>query len=649
MRASDPHMRPTGQGAAAAPSIAIYVNCFMPARTLDREPFVPIQVGAARSAIDLGMITDATGDHISERNGRFCELTGTYWVWKNAKLPDYVGFHHYRRFFDFRPDETRSVDVNGFVTDLRVGERFIERYGLTPEGVARTVDGYDAIVPRPFDVRNHGHASVRDQYAAAAHHHVAHLHMLEAVVAERGEVASRALRDVLGGRLLHANNMFVFSRALFIGYCEWIFPILFELDDRIDVEGLGEQERRAVGYLAERLLSVFLRIKELDSSRLRVRELHRLAVRDTAPLPKAVPRIETDRPIFTVVAASDENYVPHLAALVASVLDHVPPSHAVHFVVLDGGMGAERRRRVDRLERLRADVEITYVAMGELFAPLAAHTYFTRATFYRLVLPDIMPDHDRVVFLDTDLVVVADPTPLLEIDLDGHAMAACRDPVMRSFVALGVRSLDMTGSLPAADYLRHHLGLDPDRTPYRQAGVLVLNLDWLRRTRACERMIEDLARRPYWFLDQDVINRHLAVHAVDLDPRWNVLHMDERHVQALPSAERDAYRAARGDAAIVHYAGLGKPWRNDMDPLGHHYWEYLRRTPFYEETLVAFLDLRYGSGSVARAQRRASHPPSRVRQASRRVWRRLPLPAQRVLKPVVNWFNRNIWRYGTGS
>ena len=622
--------------------VAIYVNCFGPSHTLTEAPFVPIQVGAALAKRDLGMVRDDTGDHISGRNARYCEMTGAYWVWRNVELPDYVGFHHYRRFFDYRVDEDREVDGNGFVMDLRVGRAFKERYGLDADHVERALAGHDGLVPEPFDVREHGYSSVRAQYLESKHHIPGHLDILEAVMAERGATDARALREVLDGRMLHANNMFVFRRDLFVDYCEWIFPILDALDGRIDLNGLSVQERRAVGYIAERLLSVFLRLKELDGSNPALREVRRVGVRDTTALPDPVPAIETDAPVFTVVASTDRNYVPHMAALIASVFEHADPAHLVHFVVLDGGMTAMQRRTMRRLLRLRSLAEITFVPMGEMFSPLAAHTYFTRATFYRLVLPDIMPDHAKVVFLDTDLVVVDDPVPLMDVDLTGRAMAAVDDLIMRSFVSLGVPSLDKTGGMPAADYLADYLHMDG--LPYRQVGVLVLNLDWLRETGLCETMIEDLAERPHWFLDQDVINMRLARHAVDLPARWNSIHMNERHAGALNEAEREIYDEAQADPAVIHFAGAGKPWANELNPHGRLYWSYLRQTPFYEDVLFPFLDLRYVPHKIARAHRLANRKPSSARQLGRKLWRTLPKGAQHSLKPTVNWFNRNVWR-----
>ena len=624
-------------------ALAVYVNCLGPARTLDQPPFIPIHVGAELSDRRYDMVRDDLGDSISDRNPRYCEMTGIYWVWKNVDLPDHVGFLHYRRFFDFRPGRARALENDGFVKEMRLTQTVIEEYGLDADTIESLVEGHDGLLPVPFDVTTHGFRSVRTQYLNFPQHVPAHLDLLEEIMAGRGGNDARALREVLDGPTFHANNMFVFSRPLFVRYCEWIFPILGALDARIDLAGLDSQQRRAVGYLAERLMSVFVRSQELGGRALDLVEVDRLFVHDTTPLPDPVPPIRSDRPVFTVVASTDANYVPHLGALVASVFEHADPEQLVHFIVLDGGTSRMQRRELDRIKGNRDHAEITYVPMGEMFSALAAHTVFTRATFYRLILPDILPDHSKVVFLDTDLVVADDPTPLMDVDVDGHAMAAAEDIVMRSFVEKGVLSLDRTGGIPAADYLSDYLGMGPDDI-YRQVGVLVLNLDWLRETRLCETMIEDLASRPYWFLDQDVINMRLAAHAVALDDRWNVIHMDEDHAGALDRDYRARYDAAMNDPAIVHFAGRGKPWANEINPFSWLYWTYLRETPFYEGVLFPFLDMRYVPEKVIRMRTHSTPPPSTPRELSRQLWRKLPEGAQKGLKPTVNWFNRNVWR-----
>ncbi len=74
--------------------IATHKNCWMPTDEL----YLPIYVGAARFNEALPFQSDATGDNISAKNTRYCELTGIYWAWKNYSA-DYIGLAHYRRHF----------------------------------------------------------------------------------------------------------------------------------------------------------------------------------------------------------------------------------------------------------------------------------------------------------------------------------------------------------------------------------------------------------------------------------------------------------------------------------------------------------------------------------------------------------------------
>lgn len=56
--------------------IKILVACHKPAKVYQDEVYTPIQVGKAlHPELDLGFITDATGENISALNSQYCELT----------------------------------------------------------------------------------------------------------------------------------------------------------------------------------------------------------------------------------------------------------------------------------------------------------------------------------------------------------------------------------------------------------------------------------------------------------------------------------------------------------------------------------------------------------------------------------------------
>lgn len=228
------------------PTIRLYVCSHQPAQVPEHPLLVPIQVGAALSGERFpGFLQDDTGDHISEKNRSYCELTAQYWAWKN-ETADYYGFFHYRRYL--YPDlyARRPYRIAG-APSLPL----LERLGY--KGFAELIGRYDLILPKGENM----HLPVREHYAGAPFHHRKDLALAEEILRERHPELTAALEEYLSGTVCCFGNMFIMRRGLFQDYCAWLFPILEEFDRRADTSGYSPQERRVDGYLAERLLGVW--------------------------------------------------------------------------------------------------------------------------------------------------------------------------------------------------------------------------------------------------------------------------------------------------------------------------------------------------------------------------------------------------------
>lgn len=94
----------------------------------DGEIFVPVQVGAVYTQDDLGIQKDSEGANISRFNPYCCELSATYWLWRNISDADYYGLCHYRRFFTFEKGYSNLIQqivyycskaISPFIVDSR--------------------------------------------------------------------------------------------------------------------------------------------------------------------------------------------------------------------------------------------------------------------------------------------------------------------------------------------------------------------------------------------------------------------------------------------------------------------------------------------------------------------------------------------------
>lgn len=190
------------------------------------EPWIsPIQVGSSISRGSKGELRDNTGDHISQENGRFAELTGAYWIWKNGTGSKYKGLCHYRRHFVISKEEILSFDNNGIDVILT-----IPRY--VPGGIKNM---FLAETP------------VKDKVYKG---------MLQAI-SEQAPEDRDEFEAYMDSCFYYPNNMVLARSEIYDSYCGWMFPILFRMGE-IDLEtGYEHWKDRHIAYAAELLTSYY--------------------------------------------------------------------------------------------------------------------------------------------------------------------------------------------------------------------------------------------------------------------------------------------------------------------------------------------------------------------------------------------------------
>ncbi|MCC0655733.1 DUF4422 domain-containing protein [Clostridioides sp. ES-S-0123-01] len=183
---------------------------------------VPIQVGAEISCKSYEKILDNTGDNISDKNKVFCELTALYWMWKNTNY-DYIGLGHYRRRFEI--DDVKAMDI---------------------------LKKYDIILPkeRKFKI------SLENQYLKE--HKTNDWYIMIGLLKEMYPKYFQTSRKVFSGNSLYCYNMFISSRSIFDSYCKWLFPLLFEIEKKVEISDRSNYQKRYIGFLAERLLTLYV-------------------------------------------------------------------------------------------------------------------------------------------------------------------------------------------------------------------------------------------------------------------------------------------------------------------------------------------------------------------------------------------------------
>ena len=270
-----------------------------------------------------------------------------------------------------------------------------------------------------------------------------------------------------------------------------------------------------------------------------------------------------------IAAACDESYAMPMATMLASVVANLHPLRRANVYVLETGLSAATKQKIaGDLPRDRIDVRwITVLAgrLGDLRGTLRSFDTVSLASYYRLLLPELLPKEVRkVIYLDCDLVVLHDLGALWDLDASATCLLAVGELAARS------RFVSSSAGIP----LYRELGLPPD-LPFFNSGVMSINLERWRELLVMQRAIKyigEAGMRLRWH-DQEALNAVVAGDWIALDPRWNVtMHVfRESRNAALQALTRSPY--------IVHYNAAIKPWHHDFAyGFGQTFYQYVDAT-----------------------------------------------------------------------
>jgi lipopolysaccharide biosynthesis glycosyltransferase len=294
----------------------------------------------------------------------------------------------------------------------------------------------------------------------------------------------------------------------------------------------------------------------------------------------------------TIVLAADAAFCRQLAVTISGIsrsAEGVPHRIFVFHDGYDESLKAQVARSAGDHVTLEW-IDARSSALGSAILP----DFLPPAALYRLRMEQLLPDDvDRVIFLDTDVVVRASLVELWESDLGGALLAAVRDAVYPWAATPGC--LDWRG-----------LELSPD-LPYFNSGAMLVSLESWRIERIGEQALGLLAAHAFRYGDQCALNVVASGRWLHLAPRWNLQsgHTRENSLAWIAEGE-EALEAARESPAVVHFTnfeGQTKPWQPRSTAADRELW--------YQE-----LDYTAWAG-----WRPDDSPPSRTRRLASRVRR----------------------------
>lgn len=296
-----------------------------------------------------------------------------------------------------------------------------------------------------------------------------------------------------------------------------------------------------------------------------------------------------------IVFAADRGYIQHLSVALVSLIKNNPDSF-FNVYIINTDINAEEWELLKSLDKDKKHHFFNAKIDDKVLENLVINFHFTKANYYRLFIPEIVP-YDKAIYIDADVVVKGDLNELWNTPIDHVYLAAVED----------------------VGFDRHtELEMHPN-SKYFNSGVMVMNLNKWREEGVKNRVIEFVKRKPnaVQFVDQCGLNAIVDGRWFELHPKFN---MQTAFLELVASDSAklvsiDILNAVK-KPVIIHYTGGSKPWHfTNTHPYKKEYWKYLKNTPF-KRTLPADVTLK------------------------NLLIRFVPKSAKRFLKNILRWIER---------
>lgn len=267
--------------------------------------------------------------------------------------------------------------------------------------------------------------------------------------------------------------------------------------------------------------------------------------------------------INVVYAFSGEEYARLTVISMLSVLQS-SNTQRIHFILLTD-LDFHDRAVFDCIGE-DGNCEISFYYVSEMFQDVELHIpHINAATYYRLALPDVLLS-DKCIYLDSDTIVRCDLDELYRINIENYYIA-------------GVLAVGYYTNPEKGRYC--NLARIPDLEQYVNAGVLIMNLDRMRKDKLVNKFKKLTALR-FPSQDQDIINKVCYGKILLLPFYYNVMtkYADwdiGRYNDAFP---KEMIQEGWSYPRIIHYADEVKPWNCPSSVFGEYWWKICEKTPF---------------------------------------------------------------------
>ena len=268
-----------------------------------------------------------------------------------------------------------------------------------------------------------------------------------------------------------------------------------------------------------------------------------------------------DKKLIPIFFTIDDGYAPYLGVAIKSLIENASKDYRYRIHIIQEGLTDKYKGYL--ADMATDDCEIEFCEMRkelDIGSDFDGHKlradYFTLTIYYRLFIPEMFPEYDKVIYIDSDVVVPGDISELYNEELGNNILGAAPDSSIEHIEELH-------------QYKENAIGIK--RTEYINSGILLMNAKKMREVKMDEHFLALLNKYQFDTVapDQDYLNAMCNGQILYLPIKYDTMPID-----GTPDRE---------DAIIIHYNLFSKPWLFDNVQYADIFWKYAKMTEFYDD------------------------------------------------------------------
>ena len=283
-----------------------------------------------------------------------------------------------------------------------------------------------------------------------------------------------------------------------------------------------------------------------------------------------------------IVFTCDDAYFKYTNVVITSILLNQNKNCRYEINILSEFISEKNKKIAKRQIEKHSNFSIKFVTLKDIDSNrFFLNSYMSISTYYRLYIPQLFSHYERILYLDSDVIVDADVSELARLDFEDTLSICCSSPYIKNIVLEGGNE-----KFPLS-YFTDVLKM-PDPLQYFNAGVMLYNLKKMNVMGVSEKLFKALEEINEPLLqDQDILNSVLSNNGgVKLiSEKYNMIRVFKitaRRILLEKFKEVFGISKKNNWFYIYHYVGNIKPWMDKRED-GRLFLKYAKMSPFYKQ------------------------------------------------------------------